>query len=96
MSKGILLDANNGLKIEKGTLRIGERKMQDAYLVLLTNQGEFKHDPLVGVNLNKMIRGRENREKILKTIEIGLERAGVKFDDVKAQFGILINKRNIT
>lgn len=95
MSKGILLDEDNDLKIEGGTLKIGERKMQDAYMVLSTNQGDFKEDPLAGVNLNRMIRGGENKEKIRKTIEIGLERIGVKFDDIKGQFDLLINKKSV-
>jgi hypothetical protein len=95
MSKGILPDASNDLKVENGTLKTGERKMQDVYLVLLTNQGEFKHDPLAGVNLNRMMRGCENREKIRKTIEIGLERAGIRFDDIREQLNILINKKDV-
>lgn len=94
MKKGILIGADNDLKVENGTLKIGERTMQDAYVVLSMNQGELKEDPLAGANLVRMVRGRENPEKIRKTIEIALERVGVKFEDIKGQFALLVNKKN--
>lgn len=95
MRKGILLDDDNDLKIEGGTMKIGERKMQDAFMVLSMNQGDLKEDPLAGVNLVRMIRGRENKEKIRKTIEIGLERVGIKFDEIKSEFETIINRKSI-
>lgn len=95
MRKGILLDDDNDLKIEGGTMKIGERKMQDAFMVLSMNQGDLKEDPLAGVNLVRMIRGRENKEKIRKTIEIGLKRVGIKFDEIKSEFETIINRKSI-
>jgi hypothetical protein len=95
MRRGILLDDDNDLKIEGGTMKIGERKMQDAFMVLSMNQGDLKEDPLAGVNLVRMIRGRENKEKIRKTIEIGLERVGIKFDEIKSEFETIINRKSI-
>ena len=95
MIQGIQLDADDDLKIENGTMKVGNRKMQDAYIVLSINQGEIKTDPIVGTNLNKMIRGKENREKIRKTIEISLESVGVRFEDIKSQFDLFINKNKI-
>lgn len=95
MRKGILLDDDNDLKIEGGTMKIGERKMQDAFMVLSMNQGDLKEDPLAGVNLVRMIRGRENKEKIRKTIEIGLERVGIKFDEIKSEFETIVNNKSI-
>jgi predicted Ser/Thr protein kinase len=93
--KGILLDKDDDLKVENGTLKVGERKMQDAYIVLSINQGEIKTDPVVGSNLAKMIRGGEKREKIRKVIEVSLERIGIKFDEIRHQFDLFINKNKI-
>lgn len=95
MKRGILLDDDNDLKIENGAMKIGERKMQDAFMVLSMNQGDLKEDPLAGVNLVRMIRGRENKEKIRKTIEIGLERVGIRFDEIKSEFETIINRKSI-
>lgn len=95
MSKGILLDADNDLKIEGGTLKIGERKMQDAFMVLSMNQGDLKEDPLAGINLTKMIRSRENKEKMRKTVEIGLSRVGIRFDEIKSEFEAIVNRKSV-
>jgi hypothetical protein len=95
MVTGILLDADNDLKIENGTVKVGDRKMQDAYVVLSIGQGEIKTDPIVGTNLNRMIRGKESREKIRKMIEISLENVGIRFEDIKSQFDLFINKNKI-
>ena len=86
MKRGILLDSNNDFRVEDGMLKVGDREIQDAFMVLSINQGDLKEDPLAGTNLIKMIRGRENKEKIRKTVEIALERIGIKFDDIKGQF----------
>lgn len=102
--KGILVDDNNELQVSvkrdsRGMIMQGlvidHRKMQDVFLILSLNQGDVKEDPLIGANLLKMIRGGKNIEKIRKTIEIALERGGIKFDDVKDQVQVLINKENI-
>lgn len=104
MAKGILLDTDNDLKVNvkrdsngliTDGLTIGDRKMQDTYMVLSMNQGDLKEDPLAGANLIKMIRGRENKEKIRKTVEIALGRVGIKFEDVKEQIELLLNKKKI-
>ena len=100
MSTGILLDKNDDLQINvqksgdmiTGGLTIGSRKMQDAYIVLNLTQGELKEDPICGANLVVMLRSRENKEKILKTIEISLERVGIRLDEIKDQFQTVINR----
>lgn len=95
MDKGILLDKDNDLQIINGSTVIGESKMQDAYVTLSLNQGELKDDPLAGVNLVRMIRGKADKEKMRKTVEIGLERVGIRFDDIKDRFSVSINKTEI-
>lgn len=96
MGKGILLDADGDMAVENGTFKVGSRTMQDAYLVLASRQGDFKEDPLAGVGLDRMIRGGENRDKIRKMVEIGLERVGVKFDEIKNSLEVIINKKDIS
>ncbi|MDU1892760.1 MAG: hypothetical protein E6767_18930 [Dysgonomonas sp.] len=102
--KGILLDGNDDLlinvkrdttgKITSG-LVVGERMVQDAYITLSINQGELKEDPIAGANLLTMIRGKENKEKMRKTIEIALQRVGIRFDDIKDQLEMRVNKQVI-
>ncbi len=93
MGRGIILDGNNDLKIRNGSVVIGETTMQDAYVVLKINQGELKDDPMTGMNLTRMIRGKVKMEKIRKTIEIALKRVGVRLDDIKDKIGTFINNQ---
>lgn len=104
MSKGILLDGDNDIKINvrrdgKGLITdgfvFGERTMQDAYIVLASNQGDIKEDPLCGSNLLRMIRGKADIEKIRKTVEIALARVKIRLDDIKNQLDIIINKVSV-
>lgn len=95
MNRGIILDDDNDLKVVNGELVIGDCLTQDAYMILSMNQGDLKEDPLAGVNLTRMIRGREKNERIRKSVEIGLLRVGIKFEEIKEQFEILINRQKI-
>ena len=104
--KGILLDENNDAQIlvkrdaeEKiiSGLVVGETKIQDAYMVLSINQGDLKEDPIVGCNLITMIRSRSktDKEKLKKTIKIGLKRVGIEHEDIKSELTAIINKETV-
>lgn len=100
MSNGIQLNSENDLAINvkrkdgmiTGGLVIGSRRMQDAYIILSVNQGDIKEDPIAGANLLRMIRSKLSYEKIRKTVEISLARVGIRFEDIKDQFEMIINK----
>jgi hypothetical protein len=100
--KGILLDDNNDLLIRvkkdaqgkiTGGLVTGETKIQNAYMVLSIKQGELKEDPVLGVNLNRYIRGREDAAGIQRSIRIGLMRAGIELEDIKDELKTIINRK---
>lgn len=76
----------NGL-ITQGFI-IGDTLIQNAYVVLSLNQGELKEDPIAGVNLISLIRGKENKERIKSTIKIGFQRCGIDFEEVKGKIRI--------
>jgi hypothetical protein len=98
---GILLDDNDDLLVTvkkdaqgkiTGGLTLGSTTMQDVYMVLKTNQGELKEDPIIGVNLARYIRGKEDMENIRRAIDLGLMRAGIEREDVKNEVQAIINK----
>lgn len=93
--RGILLDDGNDLAIENGSLKVGERKMQDVFMTLSVDKGDIKEDPLAGINLRRMIRGKERPEKMRKDVEIGLERMGIRFDEIKSEFEMMVNRKTI-
>jgi hypothetical protein len=93
--KGILLNDNDDLMIANGSLAVGDITIQSACLVLRMNQGELKEDPVIGVNLSRFIRGKENRAGIKRAIEIGLRRAGIEIEDVKNEIWAVVNKQKV-
>jgi len=56
--KGILLDENNEVIIESGTMKIGDVDSQVAEHVVTAFQGEYKEVPLLGGNAAKMLNGK--------------------------------------
>lgn len=56
--KGILIDDSGNLIVKKGTLEIGDTKVQDAALLIGAFTGEFKHAPMLGGNVKKIINGK--------------------------------------
>jgi hypothetical protein len=93
--KGILLDENNDLLIDNGSLAIGDAGMQNAYMVLRMAQGEIKEDPIAGANLQRHIRGRSNVATIRKEINIALKRIGMRLEDVAQESKTFINNKKI-
>ena len=75
----ILLDANYDLAIERGDLVTGESDAQHLELLLQTNQGEWRQDPLVGVGLSRYLSspyGPQQAAELTRTLSIQLERDG--------------------
>lgn len=95
MNRGILLNEGNDIKISGGTLAVGDSKVQDAYVALVLGQGDLKEHPLVGVNLKRMIRGKVSREAMRKTIEQGLLRVGIRFDELRDQLAATVNNETL-
>lgn len=103
MRKGILLTENfdiainpvrdtNGL-ITSGII-VGNSEDQDAILILTSQQGNIKEDPLLGVGLNKFIRSKYNSYEIQSRIRLHLTRAGIDYDNFKERLILNINNSN--
>lgn len=95
--RGILIDNENDLaisikrdangEIASGVI-ISDTEMQDAFMVLSLNQGDLKEDPIAGVNLTSLIRGKLDKERIRATIKIGFQRCGIDLDMIKDRMRI--------
>ena len=62
----ILLDEGKELKLNAGDIVIGNSFDQEAQLILGSNQGEWKNEPLVGANLIELVNS-ETLESELKS-----------------------------
>lgn len=55
---GILLDEDGNLKVQNGTLAIGNNELQCVQLLVGSSTGEFLHAPKLGGNTKQMICGK--------------------------------------
>ena len=55
---GILLDDEDNLKVQNGTLAIGNNELQCVQLLVGSSTGEFLHAPKLGGNAKQMICGK--------------------------------------
>jgi flagellar motor component MotA len=83
MAKDLLLTLENDLKIVNGDFVFGESELQEVGIILQMNQGELKSDPFIGANLNTMIRGVRNNDKIRRHIETQMELDDKDYDTIK-------------
>jgi len=83
MAKDVLLDDDYDLKILNGDFVIGESTMQDVVLILQTNKGEWKHDPILGCNLIELIKSKSSKVEVEKRVRLQLERDGKNYDKIK-------------
>ncbi|MEH6405770.1 MAG: hypothetical protein V7767_00670 [Leeuwenhoekiella sp.] len=85
MAKDILLDDTNDLLITGGDFVIEESEMQEVGLILQTNQGEWKAEPLTGANLVREVRGSTNNLRKERTMRIQMKLDGKDYDKIRKQ-----------
>lgn len=81
MSKAtdLLLESDYDLLIENGDLVIGLSDEQHVALLLLTEKGEWRHDGLAGIGLQRQLSGPlgpTERAALQREISLQLERDG--------------------
>ncbi len=95
--KGILLTDDFDLAIQPvrdtqgkivSGLVVGDTTAQNGIMTLKLHQGNLKSDPLIGVGLNKNIRGKLDRSQIESRIRVHFTRAGLDYDNFKKMMKI--------
>ena len=87
--KGILLDENYDLRIENGGFVIGETLNQEVSIILQLNQGQLRHDPLLGPNLIQLINSNTSQTEIQTRVKLHLERDKKDFERYKERIRLL-------
>ncbi len=72
----ILLDDNNDIRIENGDLVLGDSFQQEIELILGSNQGEWKNEPLIGANLIELINSEVSELELKNKISQALKLDG--------------------
>jgi hypothetical protein len=52
---GILLDENGDIMIKNGSMVIGDSTLQNQYMILAAQKGEFKEYPMLGVGISDIL-----------------------------------------
>lgn len=90
--KGIRLiqddDGTVDLEVADGGMAVGETQSQEAALVLMTQKGEWKEHPLVGVGLADAV-GDEDTRYWKREITEQMARIGIKIKGVSIKDGQL-------
>ena len=78
-----LLDDDNDLKVSAGDFATGDSEMQEVGLILSTNQGEWKEQPVLGANLVTKIRSNAEAVRLERELRIQLKLDGKEYDKIK-------------
>lgn len=78
-----LLDDDNDLKVSAGDFGTGESEMQEVGLILSTNQGEWKEEPVLGANLVTKIRSNAEAVRLERELRIQLKLDGKDYEKIK-------------
>ena len=76
------------IELDNGTMATGETQIQEEYLVLATQRGEWKEHPLVGAGVADMA-GDEDMLYWNREITESLARVGIKIKGVSLSNGAL-------
>lgn len=90
-TRDILLGDDGDLIIRGGDLAVGPSLTQEVILLMLTNQGELRHDPLSGCNLRRLSNARITRSALERIIKVQVERDGKAWPDVSGGVKIILN-----
>ncbi len=76
------------MAVDNGQMQTGETQAQEEYLVLVSQRGEWKEHPLVGVGVADMV-GDEDLRYWKREIIDNLARVGIKIKGVSLNNGQL-------
>lgn len=87
--KGILVDDNGNLMVSGGHVTVGDNREQCARHLITAWTGEYKHAPMLGGNIRRMIAGGHDpfwagrMKEQLKQCHIEVERLSVTDEGVE-------------
>jgi hypothetical protein len=90
--KDFLLDEENDLKVVGADFATGETEMQEVGLILSTNQGEWKENPVLGANLITKIRSNPDAVRLERNLRIQLRLDGKDYEQIKNKIKMNFNR----
>ena len=84
----LLLDEDLDLAIVRGDVVVGESTLQHQALLLLSNKGEWRESPTVGVGLNRYLLEDAPADELRQVIRKELERDGQRVGRIEVSEGM--------
>ena len=84
-----MVDNNGDLMVSGGHVAVGDNREQCARHLIAASTGEYKHAPMLGGNVRRMIVGGHDpfwagrMKEQLRQCHIDVERLGVKGEDIE-------------
>lgn len=72
------------LEILNGDFRVGETTLQDVDNILVSMQGNFKSNPLIGANLQQLVNSSISEPEVQRRTKIQLALDGKDYDEIKS------------
>ena len=92
MPVDLLLNDNFDLQIQNGDFVIGESTRQQQQLLLLTEKGENRQYPTMGVGLSNWINDDKSKGDVVLEIKRNFEADGMKVTAVKIENGCIVTE----
>ncbi|HMN06913.1 MAG TPA: hypothetical protein PKD45_14425 [Flavobacteriales bacterium] len=80
--RDFLLDEDGRLVLRNGGIATGNSFTQEVALLMLTNKGELRHDPLAGCDLVRRTNSRLTQSELARLVRVQVERDGKQWSDV--------------
>jgi len=78
---GILLDETGGIMVHNGGMAVGNTSLQNQYMILVAQKGEFKEHPALGVGISNML-GDDDVLEWKKQIREEFKKDGLKVNKI--------------
>ena len=87
--RDILLNENKDISFKNGDFAFGESIDQEVDLIMRSNKGEWRHDPLLGVNMIKNINAKRGLTNIEQQLKIQLKRDNKHLNSISIDNNII-------
>lgn len=90
-ARDFLLDDSGEMIVRNGDLAVGDSLTQELGLLMLTNKGEIRWDPLCGCDLIRRMNSTLRRSQLEREVRLQVERDGKNWGDLKEGINIRTN-----
>ncbi|KQC30173.1 hypothetical protein [Flagellimonas eckloniae] len=92
MEQDFLLGEDGDLLIENGDFVVGDSLDQEVQAILEMAQGELKEDPILGVDIFRLVHSNVTEADLKQRVKLHLARDGKDYDELKERIRLKTNE----